>query len=179
MTPQLISFLAAERHFETAAAQILRDGGLKVVSPFVPMNADGTPQELPDDCAWPVFELGDVDDGRRVFRDNPAWQGGTSSMPAGFEGVLEIHHRVRVTDRLTQAGAGIPECYARLCDQRGLIRALFLEDENPFADLLPDFDILAIRIIQPDRNVQIVKQANQAVERFRITYAPRASVTSA
>lgn len=177
MTPQLISFLAAERHFETAAAQILRDGGLVVVSPFVPMNPDGTPQELPDDCAWPVFELGEVDDSRRVFRANPDWLGGTSSMPAGFEGVLEIHHRVRVTDRLSTGGAGIPECYARLCDQRGLIRALFLEDENPFAPLLPDFDIISIRLMQPDRTVQAVKQANQAVERFRITYAPRTSVT--
>lgn len=179
MTESIRDFLTAELHFETASALILKDAGLTVVSAFIPLNADGSPNlnEMPEHCAWVTFEMGDCDDTQRAFRTNPDFLGGLSSMPAGYEGILEVWHRVPVTDQAPPTGRD-PGCYPRLCAQRGHIRALFLEDENPFSGRLPLFDIRSIRLVQPDRTVQREKQINQAVERFRIAWSPSTTATA-
>lgn len=164
MTPTYLDFLAFEKHFETAAAGRLAEAGFKIFSPFIPAGST-----LPDRCCWAVFETGDCDDTVRAFRAEA--NGDIGSTPAGFEGTLEIWHRVPEGDQPAAPGQA-PACYADLCRERAQIRALFLDDEAPFRASLPLHDILSIRLVQPERTADRDRSANLAVERFRIRFMP-------
>ncbi len=168
-------FYAPECRFEEAANSILRAAGLKVLADYLAPAATGEADEnikaVPDDVCDSIFELGQVSDDIRVFRDDASLDGGLASEPAGFEGVLTITHRIPVSD----AGAGpgeIVKCYKRLCLQRGKIRVLLRSTAKPFKDLLPEYDVTDIAIIQPERHVAGERSANEAKERFRIRYIP-------
>lgn len=168
MPSPFADFLAFEQHFETAAAARLKAAGFRVFSGFIP--AEGT---MPDECCWVVFETGDCDDTVRAFRVNPDGEDGIASAPAGYEGTLEVWHRVGEGDRSALDGAP-PACYAALCRERARIRELFLDDVAPFHSALPLHDILSIRLVQPARSAERERSANLAVERFRLRFMPSA-----
>lgn len=167
-------FYAPELHFEPAAATLLAAAGLEVVSAFLPVDpATGQPNTtgIPDDACWVEFQMGDVSDDTRVFRTDAGLDGGYASEPAGFEGILTVTHRVPVDDQAPPPGEN-PDCYLRLCRQRGVIRRLFRDSARPFKTLIPAYDLQSIQLIQPDRRIDADRSANQATERFRIRWIP-------
>lgn len=168
-TPTFAAQLSAELYFEPAAIQLLTDAGFDVISPFVSVNpATGQPNLAPakDNQVFVLFDFGSDTNDVRVFQ---AAADRDQSVAAGWRGTLRVTHRVAVGDM--PAGDGeTPGCYKRLLEQRGLIRAVFLAPDNPFAALLPQYDILSISLLQPERNVDRERSINQATEIFDILF---------
>lgn len=173
-------FLAAESYFEPAACSLLRTKGFNVASPFVQVtgsNANGDPilAPTPDDACTVIFHLGESDPEIRAFITTS--RGTSHAMNAGFEGILEITHHVPVNSPGSSPAdvpGEAPGCYRRLLRQRGAIRALFLEHEDPFETFLPQIDILSITLVAPERGVARERAVNHATERFRIRFMPAA-----
>lgn len=168
MPATIDDFYAFEQNFEPAVAAILKAAGFKVTSPFVAVNPTATAPEmaaLVDGDCWVQFEVAETDEQIRAFRADADFDGGQISEPAGFDGTIEITHRIKVDDTLQLTGV-----YAALCQQRGQIRALFRESKRPFKDSLPLYDILSIRLVGPDRRVDGERLVNQATERFRVRF---------
>lgn len=167
-------FYAPELQFEAAAAALLKAAGFKVVSDFLPIDPQtGNPNTkgVPDDACFVEFQMGDVDDSTRIFREDDSLDGDLASEPAGFEGILTITHRVPVDDQPVAPGEN-PSCYRKLCLQRGKVRVLFRDTARPFKDLISAYDIQSIALVQPDRRIDTDRSANQATERFRIKWVP-------
>jgi len=170
---------AFEEQFEAAAAKLLVNAGFKVGSPFVRVlgtDAAGRPELEPiaDDVCIVGFETGETDESILVFHQDGG--GGISSMAGGWSGVLEITHRVPVGDEPPAPGQ-TPDCYKRLCRQRGRIRALFSCGVAQLNAELVWLDILSLNFIQPARRVDQQKLAHEATERLGIRFLSRENIS--
>jgi hypothetical protein len=172
--PTFAELYAFELNIETAAAAVLTTGGFTVISPFVQLDASGQPVDLksvPENHCTVEFSAGDTDATSKVgYTDaNGVLTGDADEF--GWEGELAIVHRVGMDDLPPKPGEPLG-CYAKLCRQRGMIRALLLGPHRPFKDSLNWYSILSIRLVQPERRVDQPRQANEATERFRIRFLP-------
>jgi hypothetical protein len=175
MKPSAPDLYAWELHWETAAATLLALAGLPVISPYLPRDPlSGEPilKGIPDHHCIVTFEPAATDDSQRVFATGVVGAvDEIDSIEAGWGGDLIVEHTVPAGDEPAQPGQQ-PECYPRFCAQAGLIRATILAPREPFAAILPQYNVLSVRFQPPTRNVDAPRAANRGTERFRIRYMP-------
>jgi hypothetical protein len=161
------------------AAALLKEGGVPVISPFLPPPSPDAPEYqaeidrlLKDKHAIVTFEPAPIDPNVKAFATGVTdAEDGLDSIEAGWGGDLVVEHSVPVDDKPPAPGE-IPGCYWESLRLSGRIRALLLSPKNPFAARLPYYQFLSIRYVQPQRGIDQPRSANQATERFRFNFMP-------
>jgi hypothetical protein len=157
------------------ASAILKEGGVPVISPFIPGQSENQAEIdklLKDKHAIVTFEPAPIDPNMKAFATGVTGaEDEIDSIEAGWGGDLVIEHSVPVDDTPPAPGE-IPGCYWESLRLAGRIRALILTPKNPFAAQLPFYEFLSIRYVQPQRGVDQPRSANQATERFRFQFMP-------